>query len=155
MYSTLSRLWFIPFSVDLCHCAPPPHPHPILNYNPVFQSTGIWKPLVSQTSRISSTPGSWTSWFKIPRKLIPFSCSPIRHSDLFRFLVIRVSLNLLSTLMRTNTSLPFRNLWAYWVGNSFRFFISPSSSDKSTVTAKGSRWKNELFVKFIKNTTLS
>ena len=83
MNSTLSRLWFIPFSVDLCHCAPPPHPHPILNYNPVFQSTGIWKPLVSQTSRISSTPGSWTSWFKIPRKLIPFSCTPIRHSDLF------------------------------------------------------------------------
>lgn len=106
MNSTLSRLWFIPFSVDLCHCAPPPHPHPILNYNPVFQSTGIWKPLVSQTSRISSTPGSWTSWFKIPRKLIPFSCSPIRHSDLFRFLVIRVSLTTYFQLWWEQT-LPF------------------------------------------------
>lgn len=106
MNSTLSRIWFIPFSVDLCHCAPPPHPHPILNYNPVFQSTGIWKPLVSQTSRISSTPGSWTSWFKIPRKLIPFSCSPIRHSDLFRFLVIRVSLTTYFQLWWEQT-LPF------------------------------------------------
>lgn len=106
MNSTLSRLWFIPFSVDLCHCAPPPHPHPILNYNPVFQSNGIWKPLVSQTSRISSTPGSWTSWFKIPRKLIPFSCSPIRHSDLFRFLVIRVSLTTYFQLWWEQT-LPF------------------------------------------------
>ena len=106
MNSTLSRLWFIPFSVDLCHCAPPPHPHPILNYNPVFQSTGIWKPLVSQTSRISSTPGSWTSWFKIPRKLIPFSCSPIRHSDLSRFLVIRVSLTTYFQLWWEQT-LPF------------------------------------------------
>lgn len=106
MNSTLSRLWFIPFSVDLCHCASPPHPHPILNYNPVFQSTGIWKPLVSQTSRISSTPGSWTSWFKIPRKLIPFSCSPIRHSDLFRFLVIRVSLTTYFQLWWEQT-LPF------------------------------------------------
>lgn len=106
MNSTLSRLWFIPLSVDLCHCAPPPHPHPILNYNPVFQSNGIWKPLVSQTSRISSTPGSWTSWFKIPRKLIPFSCSPIRHSDLFRFLVIRVSLTTYFQLWWEQT-LPF------------------------------------------------
>ena len=36
--------------------------------------------------------------------------------------------------MSTNTSRPFRNLWAYWVGYSCKFLISPSSSDRSKIT---------------------